>query len=537
MTIKFDSPKESSSIIKVIGVGGGGSNAVNFMYDQGIKGVDFIISNTDQQALETSPIPNKIQLGASLTDGMGAGSIPETGRKAALESIDGIKEILQQNTKMVFITAGMGGGTGTGAAPVIAQIAKEMGILTVGIVTIPFSFEGRKRKQQAEQGLEELRKYVDTLLVICNDKLRILHGDLKLSEAFERADNILTIAAKGIAEIITVTGYINVDFNDVNTVMRNSGAAIMGTGLAEGENRAIKAVELALSSPLLDDSDITGAQNILLYISSGTEEISMDEVSEITDYIQQAAGSTAEIIWGNGNDESLGNKISVTLIATGFNAAKNFEYSSGSNVNVEKTVLQLDPIVEEIKTPVTPVPNQFVDDEIKLFTREIKVEEIREEIQEENTSEQENISMNIPNFISHPIQETKMEFQAYSSPEEMFVFTKSENSEEPSSNVSSNTTNDLNNEIPTPAISTEEDEIMILRQRDRVNRLREMSQKLKHPDGLNELEKQPAYQRRNIVLSNTRPSSESEISKLSIGNEGDDKTEIRPNSFLHDNVD
>ena len=395
MAIKFDSPKNSSSIIKVIGVGGGGSNAVNFMYNQGIKGVDFIISNTDQQALETSPIPNKIKLGATLTNGMGAGSIPETGRKAALETIDDIKEILEQNTKMVFITAGMGGGTGTGAAPVIAQIAKEMGILTVGIVTLPFSFEGRKRKQQAEQGLEELRKYVDTLLIICNDKLRQLHGDLKLSEAFEKADNIRAIAAKGIAEIITVTGYINVDFNDVNTVMRESGAAIMGSGLAEGENRAIKAVELALSSPLLDDSDITGAQNILLYISSGSEEISMDEVSEITDYIQQAAGSTAEIIWGNGNDESLGDKISVTLIATGFTAGKNLEYSPTKEP--EKVVINLDEVKVPVIAPITP---PVVEEEMKVVIRDFKFEEKKEDVQNIIVSEKEHTPFTTSTFIT-----------------------------------------------------------------------------------------------------------------------------------------
>ncbi|MEI6124710.1 MAG: cell division protein FtsZ [Bacteroidota bacterium] len=533
MTIKFDSPKESSSIIKVIGVGGGGSNAVNFMYNQGIKGVDFIISNTDQQALETSSIPNKIQLGVSLTDGMGAGSKPEIGRKAALESIDGIKEILQQNTKMVFITAGMGGGTGTGAAPVIAQIAKEMGILTVGIVTIPFSFEGRKRKQQAEQGLEELRKYVDTLLIICNDKLRVLHGDLKLSEAFERADNILTIAAKGIAEIITVTGKINVDFNDVNTVMRDSGAAIMGIGLAEGENRAIKAVELALSSPLLDDSDITGAQNILLYIASGSEEISMDEVSEITDYIQQAAGSTAEIIWGNGNDESLDNKISVTLIATGFNASKNLGYIANSNKISEKTVV---PLFNDVETPQTPT-HLVVENEMSIFIKEIEVQKISDEVQNINSSEQKNSSEEIPNFNSSPFKETKMEFQVKNEPGEMFIITKSAVNEEPGVNEAVNSINaNLSKDTPLPVVTTEV-ETMALRHRERVIRLREMSQKLKQPDGLNELEKEPAYIRRNVELINTTPSSESEISKLSIGNDDDKKSEFKPNSYLHDNVD
>ncbi len=532
MAIKFDSPKNSSSIIKVIGVGGGGSNAVTFMYNQGIKGVDFIISNTDQQALETSPIPNKIKLGATLTNGMGAGSIPETGRKAALETIDDIKEILEQNTKMVFITAGMGGGTGTGAAPVIAQIAKEMGILTVGIVTLPFSFEGRKRQQQAEQGLEELRKYVDTLLIICNDKLRQLHGDLKLSEAFEKADNILTIAAKGIAEIITVTGYINVDFNDVNTVMRDSGAAIMGTGLAEGENRAIKAVELALSSPLLDDSDITGAQNILLYISSGCEEISMDEVSEITDFIQQAAGSTAEIIWGNGNDESLGAKISVTLIATGFAADKNLEYSPAKEV--EKIVLSLDK--EKVSAPV-PVVTPAVDDEMKVVIKNFKFEEKKEDAQNTIVSEKENTSFNSTSFISQqPYSEPKINFQPVSNSGEMFLFVKDNANEEPVNNESTPPNNVVSNEVDAPPVSIES-ETMTIKDRERRLRLKEMSQKLKQPEGLNELEKEPAYIRRNVTLLNTVPSSESEISKLSMGTDDEKKNEIKPNSYLHDNVD
>ena len=354
--MKFEAPKNQSSIIKVLGVGGGGSNAVTYMFRQGIRGVDFILANTDSQALEMSEVPVKIQLGANLTEGMGAGSIPEVGRQAAIESSEEIRTLLQTNTKMVFITAGMGGGTGTGAAPVIASIAKELGILTVGIVTIPFLFEGRKRKQQADQGIAEMRKYVDTLLIICNDKLRELHGDLKLSEAFGKADDILTVAAKGIAEIITITGNVNVDFNDVNTVMRNSGAAIMGTGVAEGENRASVAVEKALTSPLLNESNITGAKNVLLYISSGYQEISMDEITEITDYIQAEAGSTAEVIWGSGNDERLGNSICVTIIATGFNS------SIANNViatpATEKIVHPLEPTIEktsEVERNVTEV--------------------------------------------------------------------------------------------------------------------------------------------------------------------------------------
>lgn len=320
--MNFNLPKEESSIIKVIGVGGGGSNAVNHMYKQGIRGVDFVVCNTDQQALDMSPVPKKIALGSSLTEGRGAGAQAEVGRNAAIENLDDIKEVLESNTKMVFITAGMGGGTGTGAAPIIAEAARELGILTVGIVTVPFNFEGRKRKVQAEKGLAELKNHVDTVLVISNDKLREMYGNLKLSEAFNQADDVLSIAAKGIAEIITVEGYVNVDFEDVRTVMTKSGVAIMGSATTSGQDRAIKAVHQALASPLLNDNNIYGASNILLYISSGKEEVTMDEVSEITDYIQEEAGLDADVIWGNGFSEDLDDKLSITVIATGFSGEK-----------------------------------------------------------------------------------------------------------------------------------------------------------------------------------------------------------------------
>ena len=312
--MEFDLIKDKGSIIKVIGVGGGGSNAVNHMYRQGIKGVEFVVCNTDAQALEMSPVPTKIQLGSSLTEGRGAGSIPEVGRNAAIENIEDIRRLLLENTRMVFITAGMGGGTGTGAAPIIAQTAKEMGILTVGIVTIPFEFEGKKRKQQADEGIEALRNSVDTILIIRNQKLREMFGNLNLSDAFSHADNILTTAAKGIAEIITVTGYINVDFEDVKTAVQNSGVAIMGSAIAEGEHRAIKAVEEALDSPLLNDDNIKGARYILMNVASGSKEVTMDEIGDITDFIQEQAGLTADIIWGNCHDETLGEKILVTII-------------------------------------------------------------------------------------------------------------------------------------------------------------------------------------------------------------------------------
>lgn len=318
--MEFDIPKGMSSIIKVIGVGGGGSNAVNHMFNQGIVGVDFIVCNTDRQALDISPVPHKIQLGPTLTEGRGAGMVPEVGMNAAIENIEELREVLSKNTKMVFVTAGMGGGTGTGAAPVIAQVAKDLGILTVGIVTIPFDFEGRKRRLQAEEGLEKMRQNVDTLLIINNEKLREFGKNMALTKAFAEADNILTVAAKGIAEVISVTGMINVDFNDVNTVLRNSGHAIMGSAIAEGENRAIEAVQAALNSPLLNENDILGAKYVLLNITYGDKEVMMDEITNITDFIQDAAGATADVIWGHGYDQSLGDNISITLIATGFSS-------------------------------------------------------------------------------------------------------------------------------------------------------------------------------------------------------------------------
>ncbi len=314
----FDIQKNKNSIIKVIGVGGGGGNAVGHMFKQGINGVDFAICNTDEQALECNPVNTKIALGPNLTEGRGAGSLPEVGKQSCIESIEDIRKWLSDGTKMLFITAGMGGGTGTGAAPIIAKVAKEMDILTVGIVTLPFKFEGMRRQRQALEGLEQLKKNVDSILVISNDKLREMHGNLSLTAAFGQADNILTTAAKGIAEIITVPGYINVDFEDVNTVMKNSGVAIMGTGIAEGDDRARKAIHEALNSPLLEDNDIRGAQHILLNITSGSMEVTMDEIGEITDYVQEEAGYGTDLIWGNCNDETLGDKIIITLIATGF---------------------------------------------------------------------------------------------------------------------------------------------------------------------------------------------------------------------------
>jgi cell division protein FtsZ len=518
--LKFDSPKNQSSIIKVLGVGGGGSNAVSHMFNQGIQGVDFFICNTDAQAMEASPVPSKIQLGSK---GLGAGSLPSVGKESAIENIEDIKQILEKNTKMLFITAGMGGGTGTGAAPVIAETARSMGILTVGIVTIPFLFEGRKRKLQAEAGIEELRKNVDTLLVISNDKLREVHGDLKLSEAFQKADNILTIAAKGIAEIITVTGYINVDFEDVKTVMKDSGTAIMGSAVAEGENRALKAVEEALSSPLLNDNRIKGADNILLYIASGEEEeIRMSEVTEITDYIQKEAGQSAEIIWGNGKDSSLGKKISITLVATGFSADKDPGIARPSQTVVHKL---LEIPKEEVKEKPRTIENIT---EITLIRSAKKDDEVKKDepvITKSETAPAKELKVVEFNFGFNEIKkvsEVKPMVSEQKKPEERTA-------PKPVENVVSKNTD--------YSIQVEQEEIE-KKSRERIKKLKDLSIKLKTPGELDEFEKTPAYVRRNVELSEVKHSSETEVSKYTLMENEDKKIEIKPNnSFLHKSVD
>lgn len=316
--ITFDLPKNRSNVIKVIGVGGGGSNALNYMYQQGINGVDFMVCNTDAQALENSPVPTKIQLGVSLTEGLGAGADPEVGAQSAIESLDQISEAIHVNTKMVFITAGMGGGTGTGAAPIIAKLAQELGILTVGIVTMPFQFEGKTRNEQAQQGLNNLRKHVDSLIVINNNKLREVYGDLGFKQGFAKADEVLAKASRGIAEVITNHYTQNIDLRDAKTVLANSGTAIMGSGTASGSQRAHEAIVQALDSPLLNDNKIYGSKNVLLLIVSGSDEVTIDEISAINEFIQKEAGNSTNIIMGIGEDETLDNAISVTIIATGF---------------------------------------------------------------------------------------------------------------------------------------------------------------------------------------------------------------------------
>jgi cell division protein FtsZ len=482
--MQFDIPDDSQNIIKVIGVGGGGSNAVNYMHNQGIVGVDFAICNTDNQSMNQSHIPTKIQLGPDLTEGRGAGSKPLIGRESCIESLEDVKQFFNDGTKMLFVTAGMGGGTGTGAAPVIAKAARELDILTVGIVTVPFTFEGRRRMKQAMDGLSELQKNVDTLIVISNDKLRKIHGNLNLSEAFAKADDILTTAAKGIAEIITVPGYVNVDFEDVNTVMRDSGVAVMGTATMEGEDRALRAVEAALQSPLLEDNDIKGAQHILLNITSGTNEVTMDEVFEITEYVQEEAGYGTDLIWGNCYDETLGDQLSVTVIATGFETGKVVQKQAAKKERpVEKTIkVSLD---DDSDMTATPKKSSFLsdlgDDEAPL-----------------------GINLNKRNSSS--------EKKTYSI----------ENKKE-----------EVEKEVPQEA-DNQSDRVETLEERRQ--RLKNLSIKLNNPEVLNELENQPAYLRKGIKLDNVQHSSESTVSKWSISDE--EEPEIRDNnSFLHDNVD
>lgn len=527
--MQFDLPQDENSIIKVIGVGGGGSNAVNHMFRLGIKGVDFIVCNTDRQALEKSPVVNKIQLGEKSTKGLGAGSIPGVGRDAALESIDEIKSYLTDDTQMVFITAGLGGGTGTGAAPVIASIAREMGILTVGIVTIPFAFEGKKRRAQAEAGLEELKKYVDTLLVIGNDKLREIYGNLKMSEAFGHADDVLTGAAKSIAEIISLHMHINVDFNDVKTVMKESGVAIMGSAVASGERRAIKAVEQALNSPLLNDNDISGARHVLLNIMSGSDDIDMDEFGEITDFIQEAAGGTAELITGYGTDPSLGDNVSVTIIATGFKSSQSTGFEAP--IFKERKIVNLDEKVAEIPKVVEPVQTNIID-EIQInepfVYQKPTVEEPKEILPHQIAlEEKEEIKM-----VVLPVTEEIKPIvnEEVTAPVEFTFNTVSE----PSLQKEVNETSAISN-VQEDTISREE---QIKLAQDRIRKLKEITLKMKSPEGLAALEKQTAFERKNIVLENKTPSTESSVSRYSLTESSDKKIEIRPNnSFLHDNVD
>ena len=381
-SISFDLPKNQSNVIKVIGVGGGGSNAINHMFKQGIKGVDFIVCNTDSQALDNSAVPNKIQLGVNLTEGLGAGANPDVGQQSAIESISDIEKMLDSNTKMVFITAGMGGGTGTGAAPVIAQLAKERDILTVGIVTLPFTFEGKVRQEQAQIGINKLRKQVDSLIVINNNKLREVYGNLGFKAGFSKADEVLATASRGIAEVITHHYTQNIDLKDAKTVLANSGTAIMGSAVASGENRAKEGIMSALDSPLLNDNKITGAKNVLLLIVSGSEEITIDEIGEINDFIQMEAGHNANIIMGVGEDESLGDAISVTIIATGFDIEQQHEIVNTEPKKIIHALEDEQKIVHDLTQKTVPAFNYNTETPVAKTEDRIVFELLEEEVAE-----------------------------------------------------------------------------------------------------------------------------------------------------------
>lgn len=500
-TYKFEIPKHHKSIIKVIGVGGGGSNAVNHMFNQGIKDVEFIVCNTDAQALNNSPIPNRLQIGVHLTQGLGAGANPEVGRNAALENKEEIRELLHEHTKMVFITAGMGGGTGTGAAPIIAKVAKELDILTVGIVTVPFGFEGKKKMEQAQLGIKELKQNCDTVLVILNDKLREIYGNLAISEAFAKADNVLTTASKGIAEIITVPGYVNVDFEDVKTVMRDSGAAVMGSSTTEGENRARRAAEEAIASPLLNNENIHGAQKILLSIISGEEaELQMDELTDITEYIQEVAGTDAEVIFGHGVDPDLGESIRVTLIATGFDNVP------GSIVDNRRTVFDLES-----------------NKQIALF-------ESKEEVPEEKPVK----SYSFEGF-SQP-SNTRQDDSSEELDEKVIKWSfdtgeKEEYDEEEPQTVDPFQTSFVRRE---ESDAVQNKRAMLQQQAaDRVNRLKGMSNPV-DTDNFREKLDVPAYLRKDVRLQDVPHSSQKNISRYQLN---DDNQILGQNRFLHDNVD
>jgi cell division protein FtsZ len=642
-SISFDLPKNQSNVIKVIGVGGGGSNAINHMFKQGIKGVDFIVCNTDSQALQNSPVPNKIQLGVNLTEGLGAGANPDVGQQSALESVGDIEKMLDSNTKMVFITAGMGGGTGTGAAPVIAQLAKERDILTVGIVTIPFQFEGKVRHDQALLGVEKLRKQVDSLIVINNNKLREVYGNLGFKAGFSKADEVLATASRGIAEVITHHYTQNIDLKDAKTVLENSGRAIMGSATANGENRAKEAIVSALDSPLLNDNKISGAKNVLLLIVSGSNEITIDEIGEINDHIQTEAGHNANIIMGVGEDETLGDSIAVTIIATGFNVEQqnvivNAEpkkiihalednqklvrdltqkpvevfqsnIETPTEVTAEKIVFEL--IEDEIETPVAaPVATAAIDDNeliaMNQFIRNLDVTfeiispindidfkvttpEVREMkvVEPQNIIEEEQITFTFdmpatPTFEKvEAVEESKIVFDLseandivvnepvqfvpvtemneggiikYSLEEYMEVENDLLNSKPAAAVLEEPIAEELNITLK-PTAETEKPQSPVMyfedvspvemtieetlkhRADERRRKLKEFNYKFhNNPSRIEEMEKEPAYKRLGVDLSNNADNLSN--SRMSLGTDSNDDLQIRTNnSFLHDNVD
>ncbi|MFH0843588.1 MAG: cell division protein FtsZ [Bacteroidota bacterium] len=486
--MNFDLPVERSSIIKVLGIGGGGNNAVNHMFEKGIRDVNFVVCNTDHQALESSPVPIKVQIGEALTEGMGAGSQPEKGRKAAIENIDNVMEALGGNTRMVFITTGMGGGTGTGAIPVIAKTCKEAGLLTIAVVTIPFKSEGKVRIRYAIDGITELKDNVDSLLVINNEKLREIYGNQGVSTAFSKADDVVTTAVKGIAEIITVAGYINVDFADVETVMKNSGVAIMGMGTASGENRAIRAIDNALASPLLNSNDITGARSILINISSGKgdHELTMDELGEITDYMYEAASDDALIIRGLSQDDTLGENISVIVIATGFEANSIFQpYKSKKPKQVEML---------ESKNVIPPQLNPGAREESFSVHQKKTKRSIISDFEDESQAE-----IDFGSVSGAPVTHTAEE-------EDM------ENDDKPGATLRK------------------------VKQMHKIIQKEGLSNKTIE-ENIETFEDVPAYVRRNLLLTAHEKNPESKLSKFTLTTEDDGPVLRENNAYLNDNVD
>jgi len=540
--IHFEIPKNQSSIIKVIGVGGGGSNAVNYMHDLGIEGVDFVVCNTDSQALALSPVSNKVQLGPHLTQGLGAGANPEIGKQASEESLEDITKILKVNTRMAFITAGMGGGTGTGGAPVVAKICRELGILTVGIVTTPFTYEGRKRMKQAQEGIDRMREHVDTILIISNDKLRQQFGNLPFTQAFAKADDILSTAAKCITDVITTTGQINVDFADVCTVMKNGGVAILGSASVSGENRALHAVEQALNSPLLNDNDIRGAKWLLLNITSaaGEFEHTMDEAEAIQAYVQQQAGDYCDVILGMGHDPNLGDKIAVTVIATGFNHKElNVEMPAAKSNEPEKIIVKLG---EPSQSVIEAKPSAEVANTLAKTTEYLN-----------------------PTLVEMPAKPSVMDIKpafpsvAAEQPKESFVLkTKPENQENivsstPAPVASTPAPVPAPTPTPAPVVAVEENSLQLIIKNElpkeepaqfkigehvltadeleekrrfedqkrsleeRAERLRRMSFNIKASESSDDMEAVPAYVRRNVQLNDDVASSDVFYSGYSVG--------------------
>ena len=581
--IEFILPKNQSNVIKVIGIGGGGSNAINYMYNKGIKGVDYVVCNTDSQALENSPVPNKVQLGIKETEGLGAGADPVIGEKAAIESLNEMRRLLEKNTKMIFITAGMGGGTGTGAAPIISKLAMEMDILTVGIVTMPFVFEGKIRMSHANKGLEKLRSNVDSLIVVNNNKLRDIFGNLGVKEGFSKADEVLATAAKGIAEVITHHYTQNIDLKDAKTVLSKSGNAIMGSYSASGEKRALKAVSNALDSPLLNDNRIDGAQNVLLLIVSGSTEVTIDEIGIINDYIQEKAGNNANIIMGIGDDPNLIDDITVTIIATGFDMKQQDEIL---HIEPKKTIFNLDDeseITEEFKDKKTELQYEFSSDEIDFKNIDFNIDDINHESEDniiKTTEEIKNIDIEFEsvNIIDKLIEEkidTRNINEINVIDEEIVEFDNELKFDFPISNNSNfddkvvhvleedvneievidpvqiipytvvddnNSTTDAVESLGTDSKTNEVNPInspivdgIAKRTEERKIKLKEFNYKFVKSRKVEDMEKEPAYKRAGIELNDDVESSFSS-SSLELDDEGNLNLNSK-NSFLHDNVD